>query len=188
MAKITTIKPSKKLTKYWAHGTLSGSIGGIPSESSSKLEEVKAYQGVLANLNNVKNGNGVTLRLLFDKELMGLGKTILNNSKQDALDDIVSIENDKINESEKARFINKIFKYIIIVISVLYMITLCLIIYFNRKKPFDKLIIYLFVLFGAILSFINIYFNIIVVPLGILTSVFTLLFIITYLLTRSKNK
>lgn len=180
---------SKKLTKYWAHGTLSGSIGGIPSESSSsKLEEVKAYRGVLANLNNVKSGNGVTLRLLFDKELMGLGKTILNNSKQDAFDDIVSIENDKINESEKARMINKIFKYIIIVISILYLITLCLIIYFNIRKPFDKLVIYLFVLFGAILSFINIYFNIIVVPFGILTSIFTLLFIITYLLTRNKNK
>lgn len=178
----------KKLTKYWAHGTLSGSIGGIPSESSSKLEEVKSYQGILAVLNNIKSGKGVTLRLLFDKDLMKIGTTILNNSKQDAFDDIVSIENRKINESKKARKINEIFKYMIIVISAVYLITLCIIVYFNKKSSFDKLVIYLFTIFGTILSFINIYFNISVVPLGILTSVFTILFIVIYLLTRNKNK
>ena len=118
--------------RFWAHGSLNGNISGI---SDAKDDDGNIlYKGVLATVNDVEFGKGVDIRMTFDKSLMSVASSFLNNSGIDALDKIIEVETERANDANSQRKMIKIVYYGIYGISIIYLIGIVLLwIYLYRK-------------------------------------------------------
>ena len=112
-----------KYFKFWAHGSLKGTIS--PISTSLDADGNVLYGGVYVDVKNVKSGSGVDIRMTFDKTHMQVVERVLNHSTQDALEEIVKIETKKIEEANKIRLTNTIMFYVLIAIVVIYLVVLC---------------------------------------------------------------
>ena len=61
------------------------------------------YNGVLATLKDVKADSIVDIRVTFDKTLIKPAESFINKSDMIALDDIIALETEKANKSNKEK-------------------------------------------------------------------------------------
>ncbi len=109
---------------FWAHGDITGEI--------NRLENTT----VLAEMKSLDKNSVIDLRLLFNKELI-TESTKLRNSKEDALDKIRAIEEERAEKVNKQREIIRFVRKIIKSVTILYYLgLLCLWIFIYIK--FDK--------------------------------------------------
>ena len=109
---------TKDIFKYYAHGPLTGEIVGISTDKDENDEYL--YRGVLVNVTDIKKGQGLDIRVTFDRNIYAGMAYILDESGVDALDEIIKIETDRINEANANRTIVKTVYYGLIALSVLY--------------------------------------------------------------------
>ena len=124
-----------KTFRMWAHGPITGEISGISEKTDD--EGNKLYNGVSANVVGVTPGEGVDIRVTFDKSLVSLGSSMLNKSGVDALDKIIEVEEVKAEEAneirETIRSRNRVLGYL----SILYVVVL-VIIWILIYRKYDK--------------------------------------------------
>ena len=144
--------------KYYAHGSLLGKVSPISERKDKKGNYL--YRGLLANIDNVKKGNGVSIRMTFNKDLVSMGQKLLNKSGEKALEKIIKVEEHKNKKSNNQRKINKIFNMMMNICSVLFMIgTIILSIMFLRKrKDISNIIILAYSILGLILLLLDVIF------------------------------
>lgn len=121
--------------RFWAHGSLNGEIAGI---SETKDEDGNhLYKGVLATLKNVKADSIVDIRVTFDKALISPAESFINKSDMIALDDIIALETEKANKSNKERMMIKFIYYATYVLAGIFFIGLIILWVYIYKK-YDK--------------------------------------------------
>lgn len=126
---------TKDTFRFWAHGALNGEIKAI-SEKKDELGNY-LYGGVLATLENYKAGDSVEVRMTFDKRLLGSFEHILNNSKVDALDEIIKVETERSDAANKKRTFIKVVYYTMTTVGFAYLIglvVLWILMYFRYDK------------------------------------------------------
>ena len=115
--------------RLWAHGPLKGDVKKI-------LNENKQIVGAQVEVNNLKAGLGLDMRLTFDKTLIAIPQ-FTRHSKEKALDKIVKVEKERANEAKKNNKQLDFIMYFILIISLIYiigMIILVLYIFINYDK------------------------------------------------------
>lgn len=120
--------------RFWAHGPLNGNIRAILGET--KDDGTELYRGVLADVEDI-NGTGTDIRITFDKNFMSMAKEILNESGQDALEEIIKVETVRADSANQTRKLSKIILYGIYILSGLYFIGL-IILWIYMYKKYDK--------------------------------------------------
>ena len=125
--------------RFWAHGPISGEISGI---SEAKDDNGKyLYKGVIADVSDIKEGMGTDIRMTFDKSIMSYGESILTNSNQDALEEIIKVETKRADSANSQRRISKIVYYGIIILSCGYFIGLVILwiyMYFKYDREYKS--------------------------------------------------
>ena len=115
--------------RLWAHGPLKGDVKKI-------LNENKQIVGAQVEVNNLKAGLGLDMRLTFDKTLIAIPQ-FTRHSKEKALDKIIKVENERANEAKKNNKQLDFIMYFILIISLIYiigMIILVIYIFINYDK------------------------------------------------------
>ena len=120
--------------KVFLHGNSGGEYEDIEKDG--------VKYGVFAHYPNVKNEISVRLTLPLEQIAIDVGS---NHSNIDAYDDIIKIENDKIDASAKSVSINKYAKYVIAGISVVYVL-LSILIYKQKNNILNLVYLVLAVL------------------------------------------
>lgn len=121
--------------RYWAHGPLNGEINGI-SEAKDDAGNY-LYQGVIANVGDIKEGMGTDIRMTFDKGIMSIADSVLTKSDQDALEEIIKVETKRADVSNQQRKISKIVYYGIKGLSSFYLIGL-IILWIHMYLKYDR--------------------------------------------------
>ena len=100
--------------RLWAHGPLKGDVKKI-------LNENKQIVGAQVEVNNLKAGLGLDMRLTFDKTLIAIPQ-FTRHSKEKALDKIIKVENERMNKAKKNNKQLDFIMYFILIISLIYII------------------------------------------------------------------
>jgi len=98
--------------KVWVHGNQSGKVEELITSSDDKA-------GIIAKFPKVEES--INFRMTLPSEQVGIDM-YLNNSEQDALDEIVKIEDEKLADTNKGKKIVNIMKYILLIMGALYVI------------------------------------------------------------------
>ena len=150
---------NSKEYNYWLHGPANGSLKELVTSSKEKI-------GILGEFPNLKKE--VNIRMTLPKQQVGID-IYLNKSKIAALDKILKIESSNVKKQSNNKSVLKIIKYVLITISIIYLLGSFILI-----KYHDKSIFILYLILGVILSLFNIIFkyNIIYLNFLILIPVF----------------
>lgn len=130
----TPVLDTKDNYRFWAHavGALNGTISGIIDKKNDKGEDL--YRGVLLKMDNYKKGEIIDIRMLFDKKIYANLETVLNNSKMDAFDKVLEIEEQRAQEANNKRVVIKVLYYGTLGLGIVYLIGLVIIwVYIYRK-------------------------------------------------------
>jgi len=130
---------SNEKFRFWAHGPSQGTVRGISTALDEKGNVL--YGGVYADVQNVDSGKGLDIRMTFDKDLVKVAELLLNHSTQDALDEIIEVENDRANYSNKVRLREKVFYYTLWAINLIYIVGLGVFwvyLYFYHDKEYKS--------------------------------------------------
>ena len=128
-------KCTNETFRFWGHGALNGNIAGISESKDDDGNDL--YQGVLVTASDVQSGSGFNVRITFDKSLVSFASNFLNNSEQDALDEIIAIETRRANSANAQRLYIKIIYYGTFVLAGLYFIGLVILWIYTYQK-YDK--------------------------------------------------
>lgn len=123
--------------RFWAHakGSLNGTISGITDKKNEQGKDL--FKGVLLKLENYQKGEMIDVRMTFDKGIYSSLENVLNNSKMDAFDKILEVENVRAEEANSKRRIIKVFYYGSYVLGGLYILGLIPLWIFIYRK-YDK--------------------------------------------------
>ena len=182
---LTPGNSSKDLFKIWAHGPLNGTISPVSTEKDDDGNDL--YSGLVGEIKDIKNGTGLDIRIVFDKGLVSLFSQILNNSKMDALDKIIEIENARLDKSNHNRLLTSVIYYGLIALGGIYLlgiIVLGLYIY-NRGK--NKLASVLYSVLGLIIILLMVLLKAINLPMLVAIAVLDLLFLLYTLVFSNKR-
>ena len=188
---ITPGSSSKDKFKVWAHGSLSGEI--VPVGSNEEESSDKVYSGALVRLDNIKNTTNVSIRMLFDKDLMSIAKPILNKSGMDAYKEINKLESKKVDKTNSTKNIKKalnlslnissgIFLAGVIVSSILYIIKKL-----GFKNKLEKILYIVISLFGLFMGIINIALNKSVNIVAMATIIIAIIYVIMMSILKNKS-
>ena len=86
---------SSKYFKIWAHGPLNGTLDIYKNENNENI-------GLLATTSNLSANTGFDIRMTFDKSIIDI-QEFLNHSNQDAFDEILKVEENRMNDANKKR-------------------------------------------------------------------------------------
>lgn len=118
--------------RVWAHGSINGSLSPIKTDDDSDT-----YKGAVIKVDDYKKEDVVEIRMLFDKSLVSLFSTVLNDSETDALERIEQIEQKKYDEADKEKKYIKTVFYSFLVITTLYII-FEIILWIHMYRKYDK--------------------------------------------------
>lgn len=132
----TPVECTREKFRFWAHAikAIDANISGI---STNKKDGEDLYKGVILKLNNYEMGDAIDIRLTFDKSIYKKFEDVLNNSKMDALDKIIEVEEKRAGETNSKRLFIKIVFYTTIAIGSLYLIGLVLL-WIHIYRKYDK--------------------------------------------------
>ncbi len=135
---------NSEVFNYWVHGPASGTLQELVTSSQEKI-------GVITEFPSLKND--INFRMTIPKDQIAID-VYLNKSKVKALDEILKIENTKLQKQGINSNTLKAIKYVLIVISCLYLLGSFILIKFK-----DKSIFILYLILGIILSSFNLIFK-----------------------------
>lgn len=115
--------------RLWAHGPLNGEIKKIINEDKKSI-------GVLATISNLPAYTGFDIRLTFDKSLI-LIQDFLDHSNEEALKQILKVENTRANTANNKRKQIKIIYNSISIFTLIYLIGLIILWIYTYIK-YDK--------------------------------------------------
>lgn len=166
--------------KCYAHGSLLGTISPVSERKDKKGNYL--YRGLYANIKDIKQGSAVSIRMTFNKNLVSMGDKVLNKSGEEALDNIIKIEEHKSKKSNNQRKINKLFNQVMNISSIIFIIGIMLISlwFYKRKRQItkkDNIIILAYSILGLIILLLDIVFVKNLIIIGIIL-VFLVLFVI----------
>ena len=118
--------------RFWAHGPLNGTISAIKDKTDEEGNDL--YRGVNVSASKINTGDGIDIRMTFDKNIMGAGSSIITQSGVDALDEIIKVEEYRANDANRRRQTAKIIEFGLIGLSVAYEIGLVILWLFVYKK------------------------------------------------------
>ena len=124
--------------RIWAHGPLSGEITGIIDTVNS--EGMNLYKGLEADATGIYPGDGIDIRVTFDKSFITVGTHLLNKSEINALDKIIEVEEKKANEANEIRVSIKQKRKIVLIVLIIYalgLITVWIYIYSKYDKEYN---------------------------------------------------
>ena len=128
----------------WIHGNQSGRLEEITNSKEEKL-------GVFASFPEVKDS--INVRTTLPQEQVGISIN-LNKSEIDALDEVIKIENTKLDKTKQSNSIIKIVKYSLLVLSAIYVLASILILFTK-----NNLLFIVYSLFGALICLTNYLFG-----------------------------
>lgn len=108
--------------RVWAHGPMSGEIRRASDKQDENGEYL--YNGAVANLKNYKAGEAIEIRMTFDKNLLSTFASVLNNSEMDALKEIIDVETERAQETNRQRTFARVAYYSIFGSSIVYLLGL----------------------------------------------------------------
>lgn len=155
------------LFNVWLHGPSNGELSFLANDNNEKV-------GIISSFPNINSS--VNVRLTLPKEHVGIN-LYLNKTKTDALEKIEKLENAKLNKENFETKSLIILKYMIIILSIIYVIASFLLF----KNSFKSLNI-LYIFLGILLSLINFIFK-----YNIIYIYFIILFPITVLIIKKLN-
>lgn len=155
-----SLPATTKELKSWAHGPIQGSIylmgnysgkdylinettdGLLKLKNDKEILEIKkeeeiTYYGVYLTVEDLNRNTPVDMRLLFPNELIMVNHPYLKKSNIDALDEILEIENSRIEEYNKQRKVAKrkvLITYIVTGVYLLGLLLFGLYIYIKHDK------------------------------------------------------
>lgn len=134
---VTTPGTSKKdVFRVWAHGPLYGNISPI-SEKTDENDNY-LYKGALASIQKYKAGEGIEIRMTFDRSQFSGGfENILDNSEMDALEGIEAVEQARADETNRKRAFIKVIYYTTFVGGILYLVGL-IVLWIYMYIKYDK--------------------------------------------------
>ncbi len=149
-----------ELYNFWVHGPSSGELNELEDSTKSKA-------GVLVSFPNLKSE--VNIRMTLPKEQVGID-VYLNHTEKDALNSILEIEQNKIDEANFKDKTLVIIKYTIIFLSIVYLGGSFVLLKHNSIS-----LILMYLLLGLIISLFNFLFRyhiiwiylIIIMPLAV---------------------
>lgn len=156
------------LFKIWLHGPSNGELSFLANDNNEKV-------GILSSFPNIKTS--VNVRLTLPKEHIGIDM-YLNKTKTDALNKIMKIEDAKLNKENFGINSLKTIKYIIIFLSIIYLVSSLMLFKYNYKN-----LNIMYIILGVIISLFNIIFK-----YNIIYIYFIILFPITIILIKKLNK
>lgn len=118
--------------RVWAHGSINGSLSPIKKEDNSD-----SYKGAIIKVEDYQKEDVVEIRMLFDKSLVSLFSTVLNDSETDALERIEQIEQKKYDEADREKKYIKTVFYSFLVVTILY-IAFEVILWIHMYRKYDK--------------------------------------------------
>lgn len=126
--------------RFWAHGSLNGNVSGISDKKDEDDNDL--YRGVYAEVDDVRTGTGVDIRMTFDKSIVSFGEDFLDYSGMEALNKIIEVEEERANEANRARTIARALYWALIVLGSAYLIGLVILwiymyIKFDREYRID---------------------------------------------------
>lgn len=156
------------LFKIWLHGPSNGELSFLANDNNEKV-------GILSSFPNIKTS--VNVRLTLPKEHIGIDM-YLNKTKTDALNKIMKIEDAKLNKENFGINSLKTIKYIIIFLSIIYLVSSLMLFKYNYKN-----LNIMYIILGVIISLFNF-----ILKYNIIFIYFIILFPITIILIKKLNK
>lgn len=141
---IIPYETNDELYHVWVHGNQKGEVQELVTNNESKV-------GIIAKFPEI--GSEINFRMTLPQEQVGVD-IYLNNSNIDALSEIIKIENDRLNQTTKSNNIIYAMKYVLIALSVIYV--LCTIIFI---KKYNRNLFIIYVLFGIFIMVFNYLFR-----------------------------
>jgi hypothetical protein len=135
---------NSKLYNVYVHGNQSGKVQKLLNDNKENL-------GILLSFPTIKKE--VNIRITLPKEQVGID-IYLNHSNIKAIDKIKQIEEEKANNTNRGKNFIKASKYLILILSILYV--LFSIIFIKYK---DNLLFIIYLILGLILSLFNYLFK-----------------------------
>ncbi len=130
--------------KVYFHGNQSGVRQDITTDDGYMYGAAASF---------TKVGSSINVRMIIPQESVGID-IYLNKSNIDALDEIEKLEDNRLDDTLKSASINKWTKWVLIGVSILYL----LITYFVSKLKVKALDI-IYILFGIFISIVNYLFG-----------------------------
>ncbi|MDD2409395.1 MAG: DUF2207 domain-containing protein [Bacilli bacterium] len=133
------------LFRVWLHGPSNGELNYLVTENKEKI-------GIISFFPNINSS--VNIRLTIPKEQVGID-IYLNKTKADALNKIKQIENAKLDQQDFNSKSLIIIKYVVIVLSIIYVISSLILFKYNFKS-----LNILYLVLGIIIAIFNFIFKI----------------------------